>query len=211
MIWRYTQISREHAIPFPTAIDQDRVFITGGYGGGSVMIQVKQKGDQYDFIEQFRYEQEGSVIHPTIYYKDHFFANFNTDENLQQRQPRGLVCFDPAGNVKWWTGNALGMDRGGFIIADDLIIALDGRSGELILAEANPETFIGLSRARVFEGSRDNEMWAPLALSDGYLVVRDEYNLKCFYLKADGPGNPGGSAKDREDRPTRRYQQRGNY
>jgi outer membrane protein assembly factor BamB len=211
VLWRYTQISRKHAIPIPTVLDKDRVFITGGYGGGSVMIQLKQNAEKVSFEELFRFEREGSVIHPAIYYNEHFFANFNTNENLRQRAPLGLVCFDVAGKVRWGTGDVLGMDRGGFIIADGLIIALDGASGELILADANPEVFNGLSRVEIFEGGRDNKIWAPLALSDGFLVVRDQHHLKCFYLKARAADEFDEGSDDLRDRPSRRNRERGNY
>lgn len=211
VIWRYTQISRRHAIPFPTVLDKDRVFITGGYGGGSVMIEIKQQAEKVSFEELFRFEGEGSVIHPAIFYNDHLFANFNTNENLRQRAARGLACFDVAGNIKWATGEVFSMDRGAFIIADDLIIAMAAGTGELILADANPEVFNGLSRVEIFGGGRESEIWAPLALSEGYLVVRGREHLKCFYLKTLEPGRSEENDDDQRDRSSRRNRERGNY
>ena len=103
------------------------------------------------------------------------------------------------------------MDRGAFIIADDLIIAMAAGTGELILADANPEVFNGLSRVEIFGGGRESEIWAPLALSEGYLVVRGREHLKCFYLKTLEPGRSEENDDDQRDRSARRNRERGNY
>ena len=68
----------------------------------------------------------------------------------------------------------------GFVIADGLIISVDGKFGILYLTEATPERFTILSKVRLLDKSR---CWAPLALSRGKLIIRDTNQMKCLLVK----------------------------
>ncbi len=196
-IFRYDGISHQIAIPFPTVIDQNRVFVTGAYDGGSVMLRVNRCGDNYDFDEVFRFDRQGAMVHPVLYYKDVLYGNFNTNENIERKAEDGLVCLTTGGKLNWQTGMNPSINRGGFIIADGLIILLEGLSGDLVLAEANPEKYTEISRFKLFEGGRESNIWAPLALSNGNLIVRDQENLKC--LLVGRPSDRFGPRRDREE------------
>jgi len=70
---------------------------------------------------------------------------------------------------------------GNMIIADGVIFIVDAGSGDLVMAEAAPGRYNELARARLL-GGRD--IWAPLALSDGMLILRDQGQMKCVYVGA---------------------------
>ncbi|MCH9022131.1 MAG: hypothetical protein IID32_05145, partial [Planctomycetes bacterium] len=111
----------------------------------------------------------GSHIQNALYYQDHIYADFNR-----------LVCMDVNGRPKWKTAQAPGFGKGNFIAADGLIFILHGQTGELVLAEADPKEYKELARTKVFDAGRGNEIWSPIALSDGRLVVRDQKEIKCL-------------------------------
>jgi hypothetical protein len=67
------------------------------------------------------------------------------------------------------------------ITADGMLIGLDGDSGKLYLIEASPEAFNKLAEAKVL--AEKGQTWAPIALSDGKLIVRDHAVMKCLNLK----------------------------
>ena len=56
---------------------------------------------------------------------------------------------------------------------------MNGDTGELVMAEASPDGYKELGRARVLGG---REIWGPLALSDGMLVLRDQSQMKCVFV-----------------------------
>jgi hypothetical protein len=86
---------------------------------------------------------------------------------------------DLNGVIKWKTKKDPLFDKGGFILADDMIISNDGE-GTLYLIEPSPAGFKVLSKAKLL----DTKMaWAPLALSDGKLVIRDQKQMKCIQVK----------------------------
>jgi hypothetical protein len=72
------------------------------------------------------------------------------------------------------------------IIADGLIFIVDGDSGELVMADASPRQYKELGRTRLLDGG---DLFAPLALSNGNLVLRDTKQMKCVYVGDGAPGN----------------------
>ena len=71
------------------------------------------------------------------------------------------------------------------ILADGMLIIQDGFIGTLYLVEPDPKEFRVLSQWNTC-GDReyqDEQMWAPLALSDGKLLVRSQQQMKCLDVR----------------------------
>lgn len=161
-------------IPVPHAVDagQGRVLITGGYSAGAAMIKVQKKADgSYGVTELFKNEDFGAHTQPPILYKDHFYVPYTINERSD-----GLVCMTMDGQVKWRTGEDPLFNKGGAILADGLLLIADGNK-LLYLVDPNPSGFKPLASAEMLESG---ENWAPLALVDGKLLIRDHKNLKCL-------------------------------
>jgi hypothetical protein len=71
---------------------------------------------------------------------------------------------------------------GSLLMADDLIFIMHGKSGELHLVEASANGYRLLSKAKVLEGEGAT-VWAPMALSEGKLIVRDQKQMKCLDVR----------------------------
>ena len=65
------------------------------------------------------------------------------------------------------------------LLADGSIFQLDGDTGELYLIEADPAAYRQLAKAKVL-AANGKMAWAPMALSDGKLIVRDLHQMKCL-------------------------------
>lgn len=181
ILWTYDGWQCFIPIPNPIVLPGDKLFITGGYNSGSAIIQVKKSGDKFEVseVKKFTPEECGSQIQQPILYKDHIYVGSNSNERMD-----GLTCYTLDGEIKWRTDTAKGqpsIERGSFIIADDLMIALDGKTGILHLIEPNPNEFKHLGQVPCVEG---RELWGPLALSNGKLIVRSQDKMKCLDLKA---------------------------
>jgi hypothetical protein len=84
------------------------------------------------------------------------------------------------GKVKWKTGRRPLFDKGGFIMVEELFLSVDGDKGWLYLIEPGPDGFKQLAKAKLLD---TNTCWAPLALTDGKLLIRDQKQMKCVVVK----------------------------
>jgi outer membrane protein assembly factor BamB len=174
VLWTYG--NWQCVIPVPDAVDagEDRVLITGGYSAGAAMIKVQKKGDgSYGVTELYKNPDFGSHTQPPILYKDHFYAQYTINERSD-----GLVCMSMGGKVKWSTGENPLFNKGGMVLADDLLLSVDGNT-KLYLIQPDPSGFKPLASVELLESG---ENWATIALTDGKLLIRDQKNLKCLQV-----------------------------
>jgi outer membrane protein assembly factor BamB len=174
VLWTYG--GWQCAIPVPQPVDagEGRILVTGGYGAGAAMFQVKKKqGGGFDVAEVFKTLDFGTHTQPPIFYKDHFYAHNTVNERSD-----GLVSMNLAGQVKWQTNREPPFVRGGSILADGLLLATDGNT-KLYLIEPDPSAFKPIASVELLEPG-DN--WAPLALTGGKLLVRGQKQLKCLQV-----------------------------
>ena len=185
ILWEYT--NWQNHIQVASALDagEGRVLVVGGYELGTTMIKVEKKADgSYSVKELFRHNDFGDQTKPPILHNGYFYAQFSTKRD-------GLTCMNMNGEIKWKTGSSPLFDKGSMILADGLILATDGRN-TLYLIEPDPSGFKPLASSELLkEGgtSSDDPLasrvggttqnWAPLALADGKLLIRDQSQLKC--------------------------------
>jgi len=184
ILWDYT--NWQCSIPVPGAIDagENRVLIIGGYQAGAAMIKVEKTADgSFSVSELYKTIDFGAHTKPAILYDGFFYAQYSTNERRD-----GLVCMSMDGQIMWSTKRAPSFTRGSMILADGLILATDGEK-TLYLIEPDPSEFKTLASAEILAADPDgdartverfgNQNWAPLALADGKLLIRDQSRLKC--------------------------------
>jgi len=180
ILWSYDGWQCKIPIPYAFAVPGDRLFITGGYKAGSVMLQIQRNNGAFEARELYRLDMNtcGSQIHQPILYKDHLYVNSNSNERED-----GMICLSLEGKVMWRTKDIKGLptfERGNLLLADDMLIALDGKKGKLHLIDPMPEGYKERASAQVLSGSK---MWSPMALSQGKLLVRSQSEMKCLDLR----------------------------
>jgi outer membrane protein assembly factor BamB len=174
-LWIYKGWSCKIPIPNVTEIGDGRLFITGGYQAGSAMIKVAANGDSYTVTELYKTDNFGTHVHPAILFKGHLYGHCTTNTRRD-----GMVCMSIDGKVMWKTGRSPVFDKGGFILADGLILSVDGQRGILYLVEPDPTGYKELAKAKLLD---TNECWGPLALIDGKLLIRDQKQMRCVVVR----------------------------
>ena len=136
------------------------------------MIKVQKKADgSYGVTELFKNINFGAHTQPPILYKNNFYAQYTINERSD-----GLVCMSMDGKILWKTGDEPPFNKGGAILADGLLLSVDGNK-MLYLIDPDPSGFKPLASVELLE---QGENWAPIALADGKLLIRDQKNLKCL-------------------------------
>jgi len=170
VLWTYSNWSCW--IPSSPAYDagENKLLIVGGYRSGSAMIQIEKNGSEYKVNELFKTAEFGEHTKPPLYYKGYFYAQFSNNETRD-----GLTCMSTDGKIMWNTKREPNFDKGSMILADGLILATDGAK-MLYLIEPDPTGFKLLALAELL-GTGQN--WAPIALSNGKLLIRDQNRMMC--------------------------------
>jgi len=177
VLWNYASFRCRISIPNVTPIGDGRLFMTAGYDAGCAMIKVTKSAEGFSAAELFKHDECNSQTSPAFLFKGHLYANSNSNSDHD-----GLICMDLAGKVLWKTRRSPNFERGHMLLADGMLYVIDGQKGSLHLIEPSPAGFKELAKVEGLLGGR--EIWAPLALSDGKLIVRDQSKMRCLDVGA---------------------------
>jgi outer membrane protein assembly factor BamB len=171
MLWKSPEWRiRIAAIPSPLVVGDGRLFLTGGYNAGSLMLQLKEKDGKVSAEPLFRLKPKvfDSPQHTPIFFEGHLYA---------VRADGQLACADLNGKVLWASGSAHRFGLGPYMIASGLLFVMND-TGVLTLAQATPQGYKQLAQAAIFEDGHD--AWGPMALAAGRLILRDMTRMVCL-------------------------------
>lgn len=178
-------------VPSPLPLPGGKIFLTGGYGAGSLMLQIEtnataaspsSSGGERAGVRGapslsvrtlFKLPPEvfGATQHTPIF-KDGYLYGARADGRF--------VCLGLDGKVVWASGPTETFGLGSFLAAGDLIFAVND-SGKLRLFAASPVRFNLLGEIQPLT---NRESWAPMALAGDRLVLRDLTRLVCLEVAA---------------------------
>ncbi len=156
-------------VPTPVIVGPGRIFLSGGYNGGSMMLQLKEENGTFTAEPVFRLKPKvfGSDQQTPIFYDGYIYGVI----------PNGqLVCLDLEGRHVWASGTTNRFGLGPYVIVGGLIFVMDDH-GLLRLVEATPKGYKELAQAKVLSG-RDS--WGPIAVAGKRLIVRDLTRMVCL-------------------------------
>lgn len=156
-------------VPSPVPLTEGRIFLTGGYGAGSLMLQLEAPGGKFTARTLYKLPPEvfGATQHTPIL-KDGCLYGARADGRF--------VCLGLDGKVIWASGPTETFGLGSFLMADALMFAVND-SGKLRLFDASPAKFNLLGEIQPLT---NRESWAPMALAGNRLLLRDLTRLVCL-------------------------------
>jgi len=170
ILWEYPEWKIRIAnVPSPVIIDEERIFLSGGYNAGSMMLRLVEQGGQIKAEPVYRLEPEifGSAQQTPIFYEGYIYG---------VRPDGQLTCLDVDGRVVWTSTSSHQFDLGPYTIANGLIYVMND-SGVLALVEASPAGYVQLAETKVLEGP---DSWGPMAVVSGRLILRDLNRMICL-------------------------------
>ena len=181
VLWTYGKWKISPALaPSPVIVGDERVFLSGGYRAGSVMLEITDDdGGALVAKEVFRLDHKGfgAEQQTPVLYRDHIYGVLPGSAGELGQQ---LVCLNLDGARLWASGPQDRFGLGPFIIADGKLLIMND-SGVLTMARATPDGYERLARAKVLDG---HDSWAPLAVAAGRLLARDLKRMVCLDLRA---------------------------
>lgn len=159
-------------VPSPVVVGEDRIFFSGGYNSGCMMLRLTGEGADIQPETDWKLGPRtfGAEQQTPILYGDHIYGVIPSGE---------LACLDLEGNRLWTSGKKNRFELGPFLLADGLLLVLHGQEGVLNLVRARPESYEPLDSTPVIEG---HDIWGPMAMVEDLLLLRDMDTLKCLRL-----------------------------
>jgi outer membrane protein assembly factor BamB len=158
-------------VPTPIVVGDGRIFFTGGYDAGSLMLQLAEESGHIVPQVQFRVPANvfSSNQQTPILYQGYLYGVIPDGE---------LACMDLNGHVRWASGSTR-FGLGPYLIADGKIFVMND-VGLLTVAKASPDAYAQLAQSRVLNGP---DAWGPMAIVDGRLIARDLTHMVCLDVR----------------------------
>lgn len=179
LLWESRDFDATVIAPSPVSAGEGRVFVTAGYGAGSIMLKVSWAGDSFrtDVLYKHRPAEGFACEHQTpVLFRGRLIGILPKDAGQRRSE---LACWEPDGRWVWSSGQANRFGLGPYLLADGKLLILN-EDGILTVAEASTEAYRPLGSARILDGP---DAWAPLALAAGRLIARDTHRMVCVDLR----------------------------
>ena len=168
--------------PSPVYLGNGKLFVTSGYGAGSMMLDIKAVNNTFT-VESIQEIKPGEGIcseqQTPLYYDDHLFCILPKDAGPMRNQ---FVCYSPddIGKLVWSSGTTHRFGLGPYLIADDKFYILSDE-GVLTVMNASSKEPVILTQAKILNG---HDAWGPMALVNGRLLARDSQRMVCVDIRA---------------------------
>jgi len=182
ILWETEAWNKQVVAPSPVCLPDGKIFITAGYGAGSMVVQLKESGGSFSCEMLYEYKPgEGLACEQQtpLYWNGHLFGILPKDGGTLRNQ---LVCVNPSDTRKivWSSGSEKRFGLGPYFMADNKIYLLN-EEGTLYILKPSTSGYLELDHVKLISDGQD--AWAPLALADGYLVARDSKTMVCVNLR----------------------------
>ena len=183
VLWSSTAWNKSVVAPSPVCMPDGKIFLTAGYGAGSMILQLASSGGNYTVSMLDQYlpaEGMASEQQTPLYFKGHLISIEPKDAGALRNQ---MICVNPA-NCRipvWTSGPEARFGLGPYLIADNKLFILND-DGVLTIAKPDIKKYIQVDQIKLFDGQ---DAWAPIALADGYMVLRDSKRMIAIKLAVD--------------------------
>jgi outer membrane protein assembly factor BamB len=158
-------------------VSDNRIFITAGYGAGSLLVEVRKNGDAYSAHEIAKHgpkEWLACEQQTPIFTHGFLYGIMPKDAGALKQQ---FVCYDPErGELVWSSGKTHRFGLGPFLLADEKFYVLDD-DGTLTMLELSATGYRQLAQHRILDG---HDAWGPIALVGTKMLLRDSTRMVCI-------------------------------
>ncbi len=177
ILWQSNLWNHSVIAPSPVVLASDRIYLTAGYGAGSLVIKIVRQNEKYQvqLVQQLAANKGMASEQQTpILFENHLFGILPKDAGALKNQ---FVCCsaEDCSQIIWSSGKTNRFGLGPYLIADNKFFILSDE-GELTIARVSTTAYQPLGTAKILDGV---DAWGPIAIVDGLLLARDSRHLVC--------------------------------
>jgi outer membrane protein assembly factor BamB len=181
ILWQSLKWGCSVVAPSPVCLPDGKIFLTAGYGAGSMVFQVSGENGRFSVELLYEYKpNEGLACEQQtpVYFDGKVYGILPKDAGPLRNQ---FVCTDPSDfrKISWSSGKTFRFGLGPYMIADAKFFILND-DGMLSIAKPDRSQFVLLDQVKIFAA---HDAWAPLAIADGYLLLRDANQMICMDIR----------------------------
>ena len=164
LLWSYAwDTSNGINVSQPIVVDQNRFFVSSGYGKGAALVEVKGSGNTFTATTIWENINMKNKFNSSVLHNGHVYG---LDEGI-------LTCLDVNTGERKWKGGRYGYGQV-LLASGNLIVTSD--SGELALVKASPDQYTEVARFAALQG----QTWNYPAIADGRLLVRNANEMAAY-------------------------------
>lgn len=164
LLWSYAWDTNNGInVSQPIAVDQNRFFISSGYGKGAALVEIKGSGNSYTATTIWENSMMKNKFNSSVLHNGYIYG---LDEGI-------LSCLDVNTGERKWKDGRYGYGQV-LLAAGHLIITSD--KGEVALVKATPAQYTEVARFSALQG----QTWNYPAIAGGRLLVRNSTEMAAF-------------------------------
>ena len=164
LLWSYTwDTSTGINVSQPIIVDNNRFFISSGYGKGAALVEVKGSGQTFTASTVWENINMKNKFNSSVLYNGYIYG---LDEGI-------LTCLDVNTGDRKWKGGRYGYGQV-LLASGNLILTSD--TGDLALVKASPDGYSEVARFSALQG----KTWNYPAIADGRLLVRNANEMAAY-------------------------------
>lgn len=149
----------------PIVVDQNRLFISSGYGKGAALMEVTGSDNKLQARTVWTNINMKNKFNSSVLHEGHVYG---LDEGI-------LTCLDVNTGERKWKGGRYGY--GQVLLASGHLIVLS-HEGELALVKATPAAYTEVAKFAALQG----QTWNYPAIADGKLFVRNAKEMAVYRI-----------------------------
>jgi outer membrane protein assembly factor BamB len=151
----------------PIQVNQNRFFISAGYGKGAALVEVTGAGRSFSARKVWENNSMKNKFNSSVLYNGYVYG---LDEGI-------LTCVEAATGERKWKGGRYGYGQV-LLASGHLVITTE--EGEIVLVRATPDQHMELARFSALQG----RTWNNPAIAGGRLLVRNATEMAAYNIAA---------------------------
>jgi outer membrane protein assembly factor BamB len=152
----------------PIVVDQNRFFISSGYGKGASLVEITGSGNSFQARSVWTNNNMKNKFNSSVLHEGHVYG---LDEGI-------LSCLDVNTGTRKWKGGRYGY--GQVLVASGHLIVISD-TGELALVKASPDAYTEVAKFAALTG----KTWNYPAIAGGKLFVRNATEMAVYKIAAN--------------------------